>query len=190
MSKILRRLWNDPVWSKVIATAIVAVLAMVATYFLNWWPVLGRMFSEGWSRVVQKTPTPNWLLAILVLLAVPALLVIGAISWRWAFPPRPPPASWADYTTDSFLGLRWRWRYLDGGLPHEFHTFCPICDYQVVAERAGAYQAVPRIAFHCDVCGRDVAVFGEPLEVLESKVGRLIQQKIRNEMARETPRVA
>lgn len=35
---MLKKFWNDPVWSKVIASVIFAFGALLATYFLNWWP--------------------------------------------------------------------------------------------------------------------------------------------------------
>jgi hypothetical protein len=39
---MLKKAWDDPVWSKVIASVILAVGTLLITYFLNWWPAIGR----------------------------------------------------------------------------------------------------------------------------------------------------
>ncbi len=42
---MLKVIWNDPVWSKVIAGGILAAAAVLLTYFLNWWPFI-------WSKLL------------------------------------------------------------------------------------------------------------------------------------------
>jgi hypothetical protein len=37
-TNIFAKLWHDPVWSKVIAVAIVAIAGSVGSYFAGWWP--------------------------------------------------------------------------------------------------------------------------------------------------------
>jgi hypothetical protein len=36
---MLKKLWHDPVWSKVIAALILSALAAVASYFQLWTPI-------------------------------------------------------------------------------------------------------------------------------------------------------
>jgi hypothetical protein len=176
MNPLFKKLWHDPVWSKVIAGVILAGGATAATSYFRWWDAVGRFVAQLWGYVVSRTPTPNWLLAGLTLLAVPTLLLVGR-----ACSSTSPRSALAAYRTDLFFGLRWRWRYGEGGLPFDLYSFCPSCDYQVYAEHRSLYSAVPQIVFHCDNCGRDVAQLQEPLESLESKIRRLIQQRIRSD---------
>jgi hypothetical protein len=180
VNRTLAKLWHDPVWSKVISGAILAGAAAVVAYLLDWWPAIRRVVELGYEFIVSRTATPNWLLGALVLLTVPTVIILAAMLWARVFPSRSSPASWTGYTTDLFFGLRWRWRYLDGGLPYDLHTFCPNCDFQVYAHNASPYSAVDRIGFHCDSCGRDLGEFEEPLASVESKAQRFIQQKLRN----------
>lgn len=39
----MNKIWQDPVWSKVIASAICA--AAVGVYVLDWWPIISRVFT-------------------------------------------------------------------------------------------------------------------------------------------------
>ena len=48
---MLKKLWRDPVWSKVIAGAILAIIGSCATYF---WPTVK-------SFLKSSTAVPNWL---------------------------------------------------------------------------------------------------------------------------------
>lgn len=45
MKALMKELWHDPVWSKVIAWIILAVGAAVGTYFFKWWPIIGGFLS-------------------------------------------------------------------------------------------------------------------------------------------------
>jgi len=47
---MLKQYWNDPVWSKVIAGIILAVGALIGTYFLDWWPAIGRFAAGVYAR--------------------------------------------------------------------------------------------------------------------------------------------
>ena len=180
MTTLFTKLWHDPVWSKVIAGVILAVGATVATYFLNWWPVIGEFVSQCFTFALASTSTPNWLLFVLGLLALPVVIIFGVIVWEKIFPPHSTPPSWRSYTTDFFFGLRWRWTYGNMGELYNTHTFCPHCDYQVFAQDASPYRVIDHIAFHCESCDRHLGEFQESLASLESKTERFIQQKIRN----------
>jgi hypothetical protein len=177
---MLKKLWHDPVWSKVIAGVILAVSATVATYFLHWWPAIGEFISQCFTFAMASSTTPNWLLFVLGLLALPMVILLGAIVREKIFPPQPSSPSWRSYTTDFFFGLRWRWTYGSRGEIYNAHTFCPNCDFQVFARDVSSYRVIDHIAFHCESCGRHLGEFQESFASLESKTERFIQQKIRN----------
>jgi hypothetical protein len=50
-------IWKDPVWSKVIATGIISLLAFLAAKYTKVWPL-----------IISKTAIPNWLFFILIII--------------------------------------------------------------------------------------------------------------------------
>jgi hypothetical protein len=170
-------IWKDPVWSKVIATALIAVAAAGSTYFLNLWSAIGNWFGGFIALILSSSYVPNWLLGGMILLCSVTLFFLGAAVWSVIHPSPELSPNWLTYNTDFFFGLRWRWRY-GGGSITDLHTFCPNCDYQVFPEHDSAYSAIDRIAFNCDICHKKVS-FDGLYDSLESKAERLIHQKIR-----------
>lgn len=173
------KLWNDPVWSKVIAGLILALGATIATYSLDWWPTFGRWANQVYAFALASTFTPHWLLFLLGLLTLPTLILAIAIAWTSIFPTRAQSPSWREYTTDVYFGLRWRWQYSTDGAIYDTHTFCPHCDFQVFPQDVSSYRIVDHIAFHCDSCGRKLAEFNESFASVENKTRRFIQQRLR-----------
>src|SRR5690242_3887522 len=105
----LTKVWHDPVWSAVIAGIIVLVAAPPLTYFLNWWPAIGKFAQDTYRFALSPTSLPNWFIAVICLLALPTILVLLAFLWQTVFPSQQVP-DWKNYTTDTFFDLRWRWR--------------------------------------------------------------------------------
>jgi hypothetical protein len=56
---MLKKLWNDPVWSKVIAGVILSVIMAGLASFLNWWPTIGRFIKKVWEYIFSNTTIPN-----------------------------------------------------------------------------------------------------------------------------------
>ncbi|HKQ24735.1 MAG TPA: hypothetical protein VJT81_09875 [Burkholderiales bacterium] len=177
---MLKKLWADPVWSAVIAGVILAAVAGIGSYFLDWWPGIGKLLQKGYDFSLLSTSVPNWLLGLLALLSVPAVLIAGVVIWVKVSPQKEVGPDWHSYTEDEYFGLRWRWRYGSDGDIYDLCTFCPHCDYQIGAQDARAYSVVDRVRFHCDSCGRHLGEFDESPLSLESKVKRSVQQKLRN----------
>lgn len=171
---ILKKLWNDPVWSKVIAGAIPAGGISLATYFLNWWPAIGYFARNTYDYALSRTPLPNWLIGVLGLLSAHTIIALLATIWQKVFPSQP----WRKYTTDKFLGLRWEWKYFSDGEIDDLRAFCPKCDFQLGIEDTNEYSYLCEI--RCDNCGQDLSKFNNTYLDLEKKVIRLIEQKIRN----------
>jgi hypothetical protein len=84
---------------------------------------------------------------------------------------------WHSYTMDTFDGLVWRWRYNFFDHIYNFASFCPHCDIQV-EPRHNHYLA--QVVYYCDECNRPLARFDMSIEALHDKVGRLVEQKLRN----------
>jgi hypothetical protein len=177
---MVKKIWSDPVWSKVIAAGILAVVATVGTYFLDWWPSVGAAVKKCYLFLLLTSKVQNWLLALICLLCLPTLILIGALIWNAV---RSQGTSkglgWRTYTSDLYFGLRWRWKYFDNGNIYDVYTFCPHCDFQVFPHNTSLYGVI-RIGFNCDSCGRMLGEMNESWNSLENKVKRFIQQKLRN----------
>lgn len=65
----LKAAWKDPVWSKVIATGLVAGIVAITGYLLSLWPLVRNWMTECWSSAIATTVVPNWLLMLLVICA-------------------------------------------------------------------------------------------------------------------------
>jgi hypothetical protein len=171
--KQLKRAWNDPVWSKVIAGAILAALGLFLSIWLDWWPAIIR-FARG------STTLPNWLLTVLVLAAFGMLGVAGLILWVSRVAPAGP--RWRGFTEDVVMGLRWRWRYSADADAEmwDLHAFCPTCDFQLFPKDVGPYRYPPVVMYPCENCGFQSQLFDLPSGELESLVRRQVQRKIRS----------
>jgi len=178
---MLKKLWNDPVWSKVIAGVILAGGALVSGYFFNWLPAGAAYASNVFDFSVARTNVPNWLIGALILGVVPTIILIGAVIWISLRPEAESRPDWRTYRSDMFFGLRWRWDYFGQSVGH-MHTFCPRCDFQVLPNQASAFAAVDRISFHCESCQSALGSFDESWGSLEDKARRFVQQKLRNDL--------
>lgn len=177
---LLKKIWGDPVWSKVIATGIVAVVAVVATYLAGWWPTFAAFAKKVASFGAATTTVPNWLLILLSLCAVALLFFLGIALWTIIAPGSSEPLPRASYREDDFFGIRWRWSYNTDGDIVRLMSFCPGCDYQIYPRDVSGYQEPEHLKYNCDDCGARINEFKMPEEEIESRVIRQIHKKIRS----------
>lgn len=176
---MLKKIWNDPVWSKVISAAILGAVALASAYFLNWWPTIGTLLATGVTFISASSSIPNWLIGLLALLTIPTIFILAVFCWE-AVRPSKQVLGWEAYTSDVFFGLRWRWQYSRTSQIHSLHCFCPHCDFQVFPLNVSSYAFQDKILFRCDSCHNSLGIFEESYSSLESKATRFAQQKIRN----------
>lgn len=174
----LKSIWADPVWSKVIATALIAVAAGVGTYALHLWPAIGSRLGTALGFALSTATLPVWLVGLLVIITSFTLLAVLALAWS-AMRERDHVPQWKSYSTDVFEGLQWCWRLQDDGSVQSLFSCCPTCQYQVQAEERGGFTGFHDTSFRCDVCKIEIARFSEGVHSLQSRVVRLIQQKLR-----------
>jgi len=176
---MLKKLWKDPVWAAVISAGIVAAVGTIGTYVLGLWPEMAKQATVLSTLAVERSQWSNWHVWGITVLAFPSVLLAIALLWN-VIRPTTDANDWRQmYMNDELIGLRWRWTYFSDGSLGDVHSFCPHCDDQVFPRSASAFSAVDRISFHCDSCNSNLATFEETYESLESRVRRLIQQKIR-----------
>jgi len=108
---MLKKLWNDPVWSKVIAAAIIGLAGIAFVSYRHWWSVIWHWITDLHAYLVSTTPIRHWVLGLLVLLAVLFVLLIIGLS-ATAFGAKSEPYSklvslapdWAFYTWWKYEG--------------------------------------------------------------------------------------
>jgi uncharacterized membrane protein YhaH (DUF805 family) len=186
---LLKRIWNDPVWSKVIAGGILTILALIASYFLNLWhyiadflkPATG-LFVYLWELKSSTTAVTNWLLAVIVIFALCTLFNVIGLAVNRVRSAEKPEITWQSYREDLFYNIRWRWGYVNNRLA-DLRSYCANCDYQIFPKRSDRFD--DNIHYDCESCNSLLQTFDEPYPQIESKIARFIEQKIRNEKWRE-----
>ena len=171
-----KQIWSDPVWSKVIASAILAGFAVTGTYLLHWWPAIGYALSRVSGFLVAKTPVWNWLLALMISIIV-VVMAIAVLAYRAAKQELPNPL--LSYTSDEFLGVEWRWHYGPRWRIEGIHSLCLRCGLQIFMADASAYDVFPRIVVYCDECGQKTREVDGNTHMVERRVIRLIQRNLR-----------
>ncbi len=158
---MLKKLWNDPVGSKVIAAAIVGLAGIALVSYRHWWSVIWLGITDAHAYLVSTTPVRHWVFGVLVLLSAMFVLLIISLAVSAYQPTRNPydnlliriGPDWASYTSDNFFGLKGSWKY--DGPDILFHAYRPHFDYQVFPDDTSGYSS--RITFFCDSCRRNVA---------------------------------
>lgn len=176
---MLRKIWADPVWSKVIAAVVIAILAAIATYSAGLWSGIFAVLVDIVIFSAAVTSVSNWLLAILILCGVAVVGLLIIVICAFTFGSKNSPSA-QTYVVDEILGIRWRWKYGQGGEIYDLFSFCSLCDFQVYPRDVSAFRAVDHIEYRCDDCGNILNDFDMPVEAIESQVIRHIQKKIRS----------
>jgi hypothetical protein len=177
---ILKKLWNDPVWSKVIAAGIVGGLGIAYVSYKNWWSAIWLGLTNVRAYLASPTPVRHWVFGTLLfgtLVAVGLLIAIAVVVLQAKLGNYSGPDHLA-YNSDQFYGLKWVWRYDEGRVELK-GVMCLRCDFQVGPDSTSRFDN--RVRFHCDSCGQTVPVEGQSWDSLQSVVIRLVQQKLRNE---------
>ena len=183
MLNFCKKIWNDPVWSKVISFVIIGAGVQ---YFFPWSQLLVQLANKFLTFSMQRSEIFNWFFMLMALCTALFLLALMVILWQ-SIKPQDSVSSWKEnYLQDKFFNVLWRWSYGYDGKIERVFTFCPSCDFQIYAEDSGAFAAVPRILFHCECCNKDLYDFQGSYDDLKSKTIRLLQQKIRNDSWNQT----
>lgn len=177
MNVAIKKIWHDPVWSAVIAGSILVILTGV---HFDWWSraVIGNALRWTLTFLIASSPVYHWLLVLLGFVAAYFIFVLAS-ALREAKQDALNTPPWLSYKTDLFYKIHWRWGYAPGGSITALACFCPCCEYQLCGTHDSFLtDEACEIIFHCDSCGYSATTLEVP-SLLESKVLRLIQQKIR-----------
>lgn len=92
-------------WSAVIAAALLALAGSIGTYFLGLWPTVVSAFSAAWLFLGRSSEIPHWVVALLLIAALPTVLLLLATVWAQLSGGASTQREWTDYTSDAFFGL-------------------------------------------------------------------------------------
>ncbi|MCL4795763.1 MAG: hypothetical protein KJZ84_14475 [Bryobacteraceae bacterium] len=177
---LLKKLWYDPVGSKVLAAGIVAVLAALLTYILELWPVFASFLITTYSFLRASTPVYNWLIGLVIVLIGLALRGFVAGHRKGG-----KGTLIIDYTSDEFFGVCWRWR-IDEGMPHgigHLHSLCPKCRYQILPRETMELRVSQWIVnFECQDCGYKGETQAGMWREVEQRVILKIQRNLRERL--------
>ena len=62
---MILKIWKDPVWSKVIAAAIITLFGIIATYAMGIWPSILQISHNVYTFLLKSTLVDNWLLTVM-----------------------------------------------------------------------------------------------------------------------------
>lgn len=164
---------SHPVRNSVIAGLIVVAIVSLLSLVPGGWNIIWRLLRAVLKWLTSSITIPIWFFLLLLLGTVGLLLMMILITIVGKSKTRE-----TDYTSDIFLGLRWRWRYGKSGI-YSLACFCPKCDLQVYPCNTSSYNVVPQIAFKCEDCGHVLATFDTTHDELEDRVKRYIQKNLR-----------
>lgn len=128
----LRRVWKDPVWSKVIAGAIttagIAIYAFVNERFARW---IADSASFIGNSLARPTTIPAWsLILVVVVSAVLPIAILFLLSRRQSEQLAPSDPH-QDYRDDIVFDFRWRWSFGYDQRAFDITMYCPRCDYEL-----------------------------------------------------------
>jgi hypothetical protein len=174
---VLKKVWNDPVGSKLIAAAIIAAVGgWVAYHWSNvWLPALQRVAAAAWAFLLAKSLLSHWAVGLLLLGDVLFLVLLAWVVLIATQAGKEKPPEYLSYTSDNFYGLKWVWKY-EGMVPRILAALCS-CGFQVNPDDNSIFASSLR--FHCENCRRTIPVEGHSWGSLQDAVMRHIQLRLR-----------
>lgn len=132
--ELLKKIWKDPVWSKVISAAILATFAVIWTIIdLESLIIILRAI---WNVIIAffSIQLPLWIFIVFLVLVTLSILVFR----KWTNKKKP----FLGYTEDVFDDLKCTWSYDIRGNITDLKVFCPNCN-TIMQGIKEAYNAEP-----------------------------------------------
>jgi hypothetical protein len=178
MLTLIKKIWHDPVWSKVVATIFVGI----AGYLLDLLEILIQTGKSVFAWLIRSSEISNWIFLITLLCTFIVITFLLVTIWQ-SLRLNVASDDWKKhYCEDVLNDVLWRWSYLYSGQIDKLHSFCPECDFQVYESSGGAFNAVPHTIIKCDnpSCSKNILCdFQGDSDEFKSFILRSIQQKIR-----------
>ncbi len=181
LREIVKRIWHDPVWSKVIAGAVIALFTGLIGNNLGVWPAVKSYF---WSIIdfeLRRASIPNGIIIIGVIPLVFSLYVIAKILRFWR-----QSEDWHDYTSDEYENLRWVWKWSSSEdyKISELKIFCPSCRLEI---HGSPNEGFPNEAqYYCDNCRKALRLIGKSPQDVADQAIREFERRARTGIGRES----
>jgi hypothetical protein len=168
-----KKIWVDPVWSKVISAVIIGG-GITAWASVHWWEKLQHAWGVTLGFLAADISLPRWLLLLMICWIVGT---VGVIAITFISARGEPVSDWRSYNEDMFLGLRWRWK-IDFGNPTLITSFCPECDYPLDNYLGHKHEGCTK--FVCSHCAKTLVSIPGDINFIENRIYNLIQLSVRN----------
>ncbi|WP_444916471.1 hypothetical protein [Microbulbifer sp. JMSA003] len=167
------KIWKDPVWSKVIATAITSILAAFFYKMGVSSESTVKITSDLATFFAAKLEVKMWQIALLFISAVTLLGII----FKWTAKKIFYSSYLTEYLSDNdIMGLKWEWRYGPDGELVDFKCLCPDCSMQMTFKDK-TVDSIPRCEYFCPKCSHSHGFTG--FENVEELAKLLIERIIR-----------
>jgi hypothetical protein len=172
--EFIRKVWKDPVWSKVIAAGILLGIPVLVAYATNSWTIIGNFLTSMWHWLFETDTSPNWVLIPAGILGILALVLL-ILKLKSQFS----QIKYLDsYTCDDFYNLKWRWSFGFSYSIDTIQSFCPECDHQLVGLRVPSHNHSHHW-YDCPDCDFRSEEYKFTPDVLHKKVILKIQKNMR-----------
>lgn len=177
MKKHIKKVWSDPVCSKVIAVAILPLLAYISTFFINWFPAFVSFLSRALEFFLMETSISNWLLTLLALCTLIIIFKFLTYAWSSLYPRK---HSWTDYKSDNICNLKWTWDYDFEGQIFDLTPLCEKCCFEIaINQNENEYSGEFSTRYICKSCGNIAGPFSESNQKMMTIISKTIYHKIR-----------
>ena len=174
---MIKAIWKDPVWSKIIAAGMLGLITIIGTYLTGVWPVIVKWIIHAWNFITSNTSTPNWLLGLMTILCVLFIFLV-LVNIKDRFSQSKPVITYRSYTKDNFEGLLWSWDYF-GNRIDQLQSLCPECHYEILPQVASSYYPGPLYDYSCEECGYTAGTKEGYPDDLNQKIELKIQKNVR-----------
>jgi hypothetical protein len=125
MRKFLKKVWIDPVWSKVLGAIILALISGIVEFFTKVKPLtcIFNLLKQFIIIFAYKITIPIW---GLILIALPTIFFIVIFIIILISKPPPRLISWQDYKMDNIDGIKWVWSWYRNDVS-DLIALCPVC---------------------------------------------------------------
>lgn len=171
MLDLIKKVWKDPVWSKVISAGILALFVWLG-YQFDFIRNDKTIFFEFFQ---QEVKIQVWIVFLILIINI--VLLFLSVRYILTLYKVDEDDLFHSYCYDKILGLTWRWDYSTIDQIINLHSFCPNCDFQLIKKMDKGFLYY---SDHCSGCGFELTSDIVNSRRFEENVILKIQQKIRN----------